>query len=238
MEHFRYLLVASQLLDECLGQINPTSILPSHMPSTDGAFDRGFTTVNASFEGALSCTVLVLALAWLLHRIRELLNQKGATNSIFIVLIVCAAVALVGWAYVHTRWLCTIRQRTIDVASMFVTNLRAFEASTSNALVYIQEVELVSRGYQMYLILILQIKVVADLEPEVARCHLSRVWTTSRQYGDALHYVNAFGQVTLRSCRPFWLHMILYARWRRVVMTLTNTSRSMTSSMQTLPKQD
>ena len=149
MEHFRYLLVASQLLDERLGQINSSNTATSHAVSANGSAERGYSTVDASFEGALSCTVLVLALAWLLHRIRDHLSQKGATSSLFIVLVVCATVTYIGWSYVHTRWLCTIRQRTIDVASILVANLRAFEASTSNALLYIQEVELVSRGYQM-----------------------------------------------------------------------------------------
>ena len=149
MEHFRYLLVASQLLDECLGHVNSSNIATSHTPSRDGTVGQGYLTANASFEGAISCTFLVLALAWLLHRIREHLNQKGATSSLFIVLVACAVVAFIGWSYFHTRWLCTIRQRTIDVASVFVANVRAFEASTSSALVYIQEVELVSRGYQM-----------------------------------------------------------------------------------------
>jgi hypothetical protein len=52
----------------------------------------------------------------------------------------------------------TLRQQTVENASALVTNLQAFEASTSSALALIQEVELVSRGYRLYAGLLLQPK--------------------------------------------------------------------------------
>jgi hypothetical protein len=47
------------------------------------------------------------------------------------------------------QWLQYLRQQAVEGASAVVTNLQAFEASTSSALALIQEVELVSRGYRL-----------------------------------------------------------------------------------------
>lgn len=150
MEHFRYLLVASQLLDECSDRTSSSNAVKLSTLTAHGSNEQEYAIVTASVEGAIICTILVLALVWLVHRFKHYINHKGATSSLIIALALCAIVALIGWEYVRTRLSCKIRQRTIDVTSAFVANLRAFEASTSSALTYIQGLDLVSRGYRLY----------------------------------------------------------------------------------------
>ena len=151
MEHFRYLLVASQLLDECSGQTNSSHAVTHKALDANKTIEHNFAIVNASFEGTIICTILALVLVWLVGRLREYISHNGAPGSLIMVLALCAVVALLGWGYIRTRLVCRVRQRTIDVASAFVANLRALEISTSNALTYIQEIDLVSRGYRMYM---------------------------------------------------------------------------------------
>ena len=64
--------------------------------------------------------------------------------------LVLAAVATAVYTYMRRQWLQYLRQEAVEGASALVTNLQAFEASTSSALALIQEVELVSRGYRLY----------------------------------------------------------------------------------------
>ena len=66
-----------------------------------------------------------------------------------------AAVATAVYTYMRRQWLQYLRQESVEGASSLVTNLQAFEASTSSALALIQEVELVSRGYRLYVCFIL-----------------------------------------------------------------------------------
>jgi hypothetical protein len=60
-------------------------------------------------------------------------------------ILVGAAILLYAWA--RRQWLQNLRQNAVNGASTLVTNLQAFDASTSAALILVQEVELVSRGY-------------------------------------------------------------------------------------------
>ena len=70
-----------------------------------------------------------------------------------LVMLVFAAVFTAGYTYMRRQWLQYLRQEAVKGASDLVTNLQAFEASTSSALALIQEVELVSRGYRLYVTL-------------------------------------------------------------------------------------
>lgn len=67
-----------------------------------------------------------------------------------LVLVALAAVATAGYTYMRRQWLLYLRQDAVEGVSALVTNLQAFEASTASALALIQEVELVSRGYRLY----------------------------------------------------------------------------------------
>jgi hypothetical protein len=66
-----------------------------------------------------------------------------------LVLLVFAAVATAMYAYMRRQWLQYLRREAVECAAALVTNMQAFEASTSSALALIQEVELVSRGYRL-----------------------------------------------------------------------------------------
>jgi hypothetical protein len=53
------------------------------------------------------------------------------------------------YAFARRQWLKLLRNQSIHAASVFVANAQAFDASASASVVFIQEVELVSRGYRM-----------------------------------------------------------------------------------------
>ena len=144
LEHFRYLIVASQLLGE-QSSIRTTTF-PNHANGTGPAPEFKLTTISTT------CAVLTAAtaftLVWLIHWSRR---RSGFSKARFVVVfVVFAVVATASYAYIRRQWLQTLRQQAVENASALVTNLQAFEASTSSALALIQEVELVSRGYRLY----------------------------------------------------------------------------------------
>jgi Mysoin-binding motif of peroxisomes len=150
LEHFRYLVVASQLLGE------PSSIrtttFPSHASTGTGtgigAPGPDFKVATISPTGAALTAATAFTLVWLVHWSRR---RSGFSKARFVVVfVVFAVVATASYAYVRRQWLHSLRQQAVENASALVTNLQAFEASTSSALALIQEVELVSRGYRLY----------------------------------------------------------------------------------------
>ncbi|CAA9964460.1 Vezatin domain containing protein [Pyrenophora teres f. maculata] len=148
LEQFRYLIVASQLLGEQGGL--RTSAIPSFATdfATDGRTDaHEFRAARISPIGAALTGSATFILVWLVHwsRRREAFS-KGRT---LLVLLVFAAMATAAYGYMRRQWLYYLRQEAVKGASALVTNLQAYDASTSAALALIQEVELVSRGYRL-----------------------------------------------------------------------------------------
>lgn len=144
MEHFRYLIVASQLLGG--HDALRTAALPSF--AADGRLGpQEFKVATISPTGAALTGATAFVLVWLVHWARR---QPGASKArLVLVLLVFAAVATAVYGYMRRQWLQYLRQEAVDGAAALVTNLQAFEASTSSALALVQEVELVSRGYRL-----------------------------------------------------------------------------------------
>ena len=59
------------------------------------------------------------------------------------------AIALALYYYFRRQWLHYLRVQAIESASSLTTNAQYFDAAASAGITLIQEVELVSRGYNM-----------------------------------------------------------------------------------------
>ena len=144
LEQFRYVIVASQLLGGQDGM--RTAAMPSF--AADGrAGPHEFKVATISPTGAALTSATAFLLVWLVHWSRR--QPSFSIGRSMLVLLVFAAVATAVYGYMRRQWLQYLRQEAVDGASALVTNLQAFEASTSSALALIQEVELVSRGYRL-----------------------------------------------------------------------------------------
>lgn len=53
------------------------------------------------------------------------------------------------YAFAKRQWLKYLRHQAVDAAGTFIGNARGFDSAASASVVFIQEVELVSRGYRM-----------------------------------------------------------------------------------------
>jgi hypothetical protein len=144
LEQFRYVVVASQLLNDSGGfrTAGPSCAADGR----NGSQELQVATINVT--GAVLTAATAFLLVYLVHWSRS--RPSGFSKGRFVVVVlVFAAVATAVYAYVRRQWLHYLRQQAVEGASTLVTNLQAFEASTSSALALIQEVELVSRGYRL-----------------------------------------------------------------------------------------
>lgn len=145
LEHFRYLIVASHLLNEP-GGLRAPAVPNFAADGPAGPPELQVATINLTGAALTGATAFVLV--WLVHWSRS--RASGFSRGRFVAVIaVFAALATAVYAYVRRQWLQYLRQQAVEGASTLVTNLQAFEASTSSALALIQEVELVSRGYRL-----------------------------------------------------------------------------------------
>jgi hypothetical protein len=67
-----------------------------------------------------------------------------------IAIAVSIVLAAISHAYMRRQWLQSLRQQVLAKSSEFITNAQDFDNATAGALTLVQEVELVSRGYRMY----------------------------------------------------------------------------------------
>ncbi|KXT07566.1 hypothetical protein AC578_10196 [Pseudocercospora eumusae] len=149
LEHFRYTIVASQLLNEYLdhGSLNPVSTptVPSlGVDVTSDVLKEPRDTAN--LVGALSAAALAFALVLLIDWLRA---RRISKSKVVLVLTVLAIAAFVGYGYLRRQWLQNLRRQVVEAVTALTTNWQAYELSSSSALSLIQEVELVSKGYRL-----------------------------------------------------------------------------------------
>lgn len=143
IEHFRYVLIASQLINEYQdhGSLQPSRI-PAQTPE--------IRTPNvASFLGAAVTAGFAFLLVWLLHWARNTKTTGPRKSRLLLTALCYAAVAVIVYAYARRQWLKYIRKQAVENATRLTTDLQAFELSSTSALSLIQEIELVSKGYRI-----------------------------------------------------------------------------------------
>jgi hypothetical protein len=146
LEHFRYTIVASQLLSihSYLGQAVPRQSKNSSVPTPNAPHTGPFTLAGAAVTASSA-----FSLAWLIHWTRGGVNSVSGTGRIVVFFAVMVALIVVGYAYMRRQWLQYLRQQTLAEISNFVAKAHDFDTATAGALTLVQEVELVSRGYRM-----------------------------------------------------------------------------------------
>lgn len=144
LEHFRYIIIASQLLNDHVG---PSSSLAT--PIGGNTLSSSFAGISVSTNGAIVVASLSFAFALLVHWARGGSKAEFHIERLSILLSVTAIIALVSYAYATRKWMQFLRRQAIDAASALVVTAQALESSSSSVFTMIQEVELVARGYSM-----------------------------------------------------------------------------------------
>ncbi|GME25416.1 Proliferating cell nuclear antigen PCNA [Neofusicoccum parvum] len=148
LEHFRFTIISSQLLSEHSGQ---TAFKVPSGPADGATQAIEYKGGSINVTGAAATGVGAFVVVSLLHWARESRQGGGGFNKgrLFVVVMATAVGLTVAYAHAKRQWLQNLRHRAVAAASALVSNLQAFDTSASSALMLIQEVELVSRGYRL-----------------------------------------------------------------------------------------
>jgi hypothetical protein len=145
LEQFRYVIVTSQLLN------SHSVVPPQHLRGkaqegeASGASEAvvpTLTGVSFSFAGALA---LALFARWVYDG--GYAHMTG--GRILVGLSIWLVVGVLFRAYIRQQWLRYLRQQTVAEMTSFVTRSLDLDSATTAAILLIQEVELVSRGYRI-----------------------------------------------------------------------------------------
>ncbi|SMR52424.1 unnamed protein product [Zymoseptoria tritici ST99CH_3D1] len=151
LEHFRYTIVASQLLNEYLdhGSLHPDAVMPANV---DGAAEQHEDAEHGrvSLYGATAATLGAMLVALLIDqlgksRLGHWLSAGRATMGLVVLLVV----GFIGHRYNRRRRLRWLRQQAVEGVSALTTSWQAFELACTSSLSFIQEVELVSKGFRL-----------------------------------------------------------------------------------------
>jgi Mysoin-binding motif of peroxisomes len=152
LEQFRYLIIASQLLVE---QSRPVRRKTNRaLPEVDHVFQsqqRSDSDV-LTIHGVLATAVSSFLIAWAFHWVRSSTTHSARTLSTEILAVLVLIVALVvGFrSYTWRNRSQRLRRNVIDAVSSLVAQSHTLDGLTSTALTLIQEIEVVARGYEMY----------------------------------------------------------------------------------------
>lgn len=149
LEQFRYIIVASQLLNR---HSNPTTYRRQSFPAPTGdgspqwKKNGGFvpSRLGLSLTGA-TAFLLAWSVRWL--QSRTIVPYNPIQKCLFASAVV--AITLTLYYVFRRQWLHNLRIQAIEGASSLTTNAQNFDAAASAGITLIQEVELVSRGYNM-----------------------------------------------------------------------------------------
>ena len=147
--------MASQLLSDRSGQgsFKPASTCDANLDVV--LKQAAYGNASASVIGASVAALCAFGMAWIVRWAGNVQSRSFGKGRIALAVSAFVAVAILFYAYARQRWLQHLRRQAVDAASALVTNALAFDASTHSALTLIQEVELVSRGYRMYVQILL-----------------------------------------------------------------------------------
>ncbi|KAK6337943.1 hypothetical protein TWF696_001416 [Orbilia brochopaga] len=157
IERFRYVLVASQLLNEQASVANYDLRDPTTLPTPQPASINPFTALITWFGSppprfyaytAASIIILSILISWLSRGGAERKSAFGRSR-VALMLLLSMVLALLVFAHLRRVKLRNLRTDAITAAEQFVDSCQTFDIVAGNAITLIQEIELVSRGYRL-----------------------------------------------------------------------------------------
>lgn len=146
LEQFGYVIVASQLLNEhnAPSYTSATDVLSNAQVKEPPSFAATFGP-----KGAIVTAATSFSIAWLIHWSRSRTGSGLNPRRVVVLLILLPLIGAIFYAFARRQWLKFVRHQAVQAASYFIGNAQSFDSAASASVVFIQEVELVSRGYRM-----------------------------------------------------------------------------------------
>ena len=148
LEQFRYIIIASQLLNEHTNSIY-NAVSAVREPTSSPGESEEINQFRYTWTGICCTAGVAFAMAWSAHMARIFARSYSSNLASYILYLILAIFLSSLFIILRRQWLLHIRNEAISAASSLVANAQSFDAIASATITLIQEVELVSRGYRM-----------------------------------------------------------------------------------------
>ncbi|KAL9601120.1 MAG: hypothetical protein Q9219_002719 [cf. Caloplaca sp. 3 TL-2023] len=143
LEQFRYIVIASQLLNDVPSHGIYKRQITAPGPKADSRSVEGDEHIASFTWSGLSLTVLAaFALTWSIHWTRNVAQSTSRVWPLVLTPAVAITVCLILYAYFKRQWLHWIHSQAIESASTLVAGAQNLDAALSASISLIQEVEL------------------------------------------------------------------------------------------------
>ncbi|EAW08243.1 vezatin family protein [Aspergillus clavatus NRRL 1] len=146
LEQFGYVIVASQLLNE---HSAPSYTSAADVLSNSHLADLPSLSTTFGVQGAVVTASTSFSIAWLLHWSRSRTGSGFNPRKVGVLLVLVPVLGVLFYAFARRQWLKYLRHQAVEAAVVFISNAQGFDSAASASVVFIQEVELVSRGYRI-----------------------------------------------------------------------------------------
>lgn len=140
------MIVASQLLNE---HSAPSYTSAAGVLSNVQVTDAPSFSATFGLQGAVVTAATSFSVAWLVHWSRSRTGPGLNPRRAVVLLVLLPVIGVVFYAFSRRQWLKYVRHQAVEAASVLIGNAQGFDSAASASVVFIQEVELVSRGYRM-----------------------------------------------------------------------------------------
>ena len=158
LERFRYIIITSQLLNDQVNLLRyaPFDARPASAaggpPGASALGPPGASALGPSFSlvGVLTTSLAAFFLVWLVDWARgsdQAHLRIYRTLSVFFVALVCIPLLR---SHLRRKSLALLRQRALASAGTLITCSQSYDAAAAATLTAIQDVELVARGYRLW----------------------------------------------------------------------------------------
>lgn len=143
LEHFRYILVASHLLDEHPDQGLLRAAVKQEVDVATRGADTWISPAQRLYTLAILAVVGAGSCKWLMSRHLTVGPFLGLVS----LLVTALAIGLLSIRHLAiVRW----RNEALQAGTILVQRLQAFEVSLASSFALLQEVEVVSKGFRLY----------------------------------------------------------------------------------------
>ncbi|KAL5356386.1 Mysoin-binding motif of peroxisomes-domain-containing protein [Aspergillus floccosus] len=146
LEQFGYVIVASQLLNE---HNAPSYTSAADILANSHPVDLPSISTTFGLQGAVVTASTSFSIAWLLHWSRSRTGSGLNPRKVGVLLVLVPVIGVLFYAFAKRQWLKYLRHQAVEAAVSFIGNAQGFDSAASASVVFIQEVELVSRGYRI-----------------------------------------------------------------------------------------
>lgn len=117
--------------------------------SNSNPVDLPSLSTTFGVQGAVVTASTSFSIAWLVHWSRSRTGSGFNPRKVGVLLVLVPVLGVLFYAFARRQWLKYLRHQAVDAAVVFISNAQSFDSAASASVVFIQEVELVSRGYRM-----------------------------------------------------------------------------------------